>query len=82
MTARDWLMSESPASRLQASVGRAYTAAGLLLRNPLAVVGGAIILLLILTALFAPLIAPESPLGQNLSRRLLPPSAEHWMGTD
>jgi peptide/nickel transport system permease protein len=32
--------------------------------------------------LFAPLIAPESPLGQNLSRRLLSPSAEHWMGTD
>jgi peptide/nickel transport system permease protein len=82
MTVREWLLSESPASRLQASAGRIHAAAGLLLRNPLAVVGGAIILLLILTALFAPLIAPESPLGQNLPRRLLPPSAEHWMGTD
>ena len=82
MTAREWLLTESPASRMQASLGRAYAAARLLLRNPLAVIGGAIILLLILTAAFAPLIAPESPLGQNLSNRLLPPSAEHWMGTD
>ncbi len=82
MSARDWLLDESPASRTQASLGRAYSAARLLLRNPLAVVGGAIILLLILTAAFAPLIAPESPYGQNLSDRLLPPSAEHWMGTD
>ncbi|HVG46900.1 MAG TPA: D,D-dipeptide ABC transporter permease, partial [Rubellimicrobium sp.] len=60
MTARDWLLDESPASRLQASAGRAYAAARLLLRNPLAVVGGAIVLLLILTAALAPLIAPES----------------------
>jgi peptide/nickel transport system permease protein len=82
MTAREWLLAESPASRMQASLGRAYGATRLLLRNPLAVIGGAIILLLILTAAFAPLIAPESPLGQNLSNRLLPPSAEHWMGTD
>jgi peptide/nickel transport system permease protein len=82
VTAREWLLTESPASRLQAGAGRAYMTAGLLLRNPLAVLGGAIILLLVLTALFAPLIAPESPLGQNLSRRLLSPSAEHWMGTD
>jgi peptide/nickel transport system permease protein len=82
MTAREWLLTESPASRTQASLGRAYAATQLLLRNPLAVIGGAIILLLILTAAFAPLIAPESPLGQNLSNRLLPPSAAHWMGTD
>ncbi len=82
MTARDWLLDESPASRWQASAGRAYAAAGLLLRNPLAVIGGAIVVLLILTAILAPLIAPEGPLGQNLSSRLLPPSAEHWMGTD
>ena len=82
MTTREWLLTESPSSRTQASLGGAYAAARLLLRNPLAVVGGAIILQLILTAAFAPLIAPESPLGQNLSDRLLPPSAEHWMGTD
>ncbi|WP_210529667.1 ABC transporter permease [Rubellimicrobium arenae] len=82
MSARDWLLDESPTSRWQAGAGRAYAAARLLLRNPLAVVGGGIILLLVLTAALAPLIAPESPLGQNLSNRLLPPSSAHWMGTD
>jgi peptide/nickel transport system permease protein len=30
----------------------------------------------------APLLAPGSPYGQNLTSRLLPPSAEHWFGTD
>jgi peptide/nickel transport system permease protein len=79
---REWLLTESPASRMQASAGRAYRAGGQLLRNPLAVVGGLIILLLIVTAAAAPLIAPGSPFGQDLANRLMPPSAAHWMGTD
>lgn len=82
MISRDWLLDTSPTSRMQANAGRAYIAAGQLLRNPLAVIGGIIILLLILTAAFAPWIAPESPVGQNLQNRLMPPSASHWMGTD
>ncbi|MFP7572006.1 ABC transporter permease [Marivita sp. S2033] len=77
-----WLTSDSPASRMQASAGRFYRAGGMLLRNPLAVAGALIIGLLIVTAIAAPMIAPESPVGQNLSNRLLPPSADHWMGTD
>ncbi|MGR3762202.1 ABC transporter permease (plasmid) [Roseobacteraceae bacterium NS-SX3] len=82
MSTRDWLLDDSPRSRLQANAGRAYRMGRMLLRNPLAVLGGVIILTLILAAAFAPLIAPESPVGQNLSARLLPPSPEHWMGTD
>ncbi len=82
MITRDWLLEDSPRSRLQANAGGAYRMAGALMRNPLAVVGAVIILLLILAAAFAPLIAPESPVGQNLGARLLPPSAAHWMGTD
>ena len=53
-----------------------------LLRNPLAVVGAAIVLVLIVMALFAPWIATHSATGQNLAMRLMPPSAENWMGTD
>ncbi len=79
---RAWLLDESPASRRQAAAGRAYRVTLDLLHNPLTVLGGLIILALILTAMFAPWIAPESPVGQNLSNRLLPPSADHWMGTD
>jgi peptide/nickel transport system permease protein len=82
MPNRAWLLDESPSSRLQAAAGRAYRAGRDLMRNPLAVVGGLIVLLLVLTAAFAPWIAPYSPVGQNLGERLLPPSAEHWMGTD
>lgn len=77
-----WLLDESPASRLQASMGRLYRMWVALLRNPLAVLGGVILLVLLLTAAFAPWIAPYSPYGQNLSQRLLPPSGLHWMGTD
>jgi len=39
-------------------------------------------LLLVLAALFAPWLAPYPPAAQNLPERLLPPSAQHWMGTD
>ena len=45
-------------------------------------VGAAIVLVLIVMALFAPWIATHSATGQNLSMRLMPPSAENWMGTD
>ncbi len=79
---RDWLTTEAPGSRRQAMAGRLYGAGLALLGNPLAVLGGLIVLLLVLVAAFAPWLAPESPVGQDLGRRLLPPSAEHWMGTD
>ncbi|OAN76384.1 D-ala-D-ala transporter subunit [Jannaschia sp. EhC01] len=79
---RDWLLSDSPASRGQAASGRAYRITLDLLRNPLAVAGALIIAGLILTAIFAGVIAPDGPGGQFLDRRLQPPSSEHWFGTD
>ena len=78
----DWLLDDSPASRMQARLGRGYRILLALARNPLAVVGAIIVALLVITALAAPLIATADPIAQNLSQRLLPPSAEHWMGTD
>src|SRR6266540_5580289 len=51
-------------------------------RSPLTVTGLALIILLALIAVTAPLIAPANPLKQVLSTRLKPPSAEHWLGTD
>ena len=82
MSTRDWLLADSPTSRWQANAGRTYRIFTALLRNPLSVLGGVIILVLLLTALFAPWIAPFSPTGQNLGQRLLPPSGVNWMGTD
>jgi peptide/nickel transport system permease protein len=45
-------------------------------------VGAAISGLLIFTALLAPWLAPFDPNLQIISERLLPPSPEHWLGTD
>jgi peptide/nickel transport system permease protein len=50
-------------------------------RNPIGIVGAAIVLLTIVVALGAPLLSPYDPAAQA-SRRLLPPSRAHLMGTD
>ena len=44
--------------------------------------GTAILVLLTAAALFAPVVAPYDPLGQNLDQDLIPRSSEHWLGTD
>lgn len=77
-----WLSDDSPSSRCQATLGRAWQLVGLLGKNPLSMLGILIITSLVLVAIFAPLIAPESPVGQNLANRLKPPGGQHWMGTD
>jgi peptide/nickel transport system permease protein len=51
-------------------------------RNPMAVLGLAIVLSLLAVALVAPYLSPHSPFEQDLARRLEPPSASNWLGTD
>lgn len=51
-------------------------------RNPLGVVGLAIVVVLILVAIFAPLIATHDPYLPQLGKRLLAPSPEFWFGAD
>ena len=41
-----------------------------------------LVAILLLVTLFANQIAPYDPYAQDLSRSMLPPSPEHWMGTD
>lgn len=50
--------------------------------NPLAVVAAAILLIIVLAALFAPLVAPEDPTVQNLARQGTPPGSEVVLGAD
>ena len=77
-----WLLSDRPQSRRQAALGRAYAGWLSFARNRLAMVGLAIVLTLVLVALFANVLAPYPPTVGELSARLLPPSGEHWLGTD
>jgi peptide/nickel transport system permease protein len=79
---RAWLLADTPGSRLQARLGRTYLSWLAFRANPLAMVGLLIVVALLLVALFAPSLATGSPTVQNLAGRLLPPSAEHWLGTD
>lgn len=82
MITRSWLLSDNPETRMQARLGQSYRLARTLARNPLAMVGLAIIVMLLLVAAFAPWLAPYSPIQGELANRLQPPSAAHWMGTD
>ena len=50
--------------------------------RPLPVVGLFIIVILILTAIFAPLIAPYDPYKMDILNKLQPPTREHLLGTD
>jgi len=77
-----WLTAEAPASRLQARLVNAYATLLGFLRNPLALIGLAIVIALLLIAAAAPLLAHASPEAQDLSLRLRPPDAIHWFGTD
>ncbi|MGO4573097.1 ABC transporter permease [Microvirga sp. 2TAF3] len=81
---RAWLLSSEPGSRSQARLGRAYLGWRSFTKNPLAVFGLCIVLLLILVALFADFLAPYSPIagGDLRTQRLLPPSETFWLGTD
>jgi peptide/nickel transport system permease protein len=54
----------------------------ILTMNKAAMVGAIIILFYIVVALFAPLLAPYDPYEINLENKLIPPSVDHWMGTD
>ena len=51
-------------------------------RNPTVMIGSALLLAIVLTAVFAPLIAPGDPQALNPIKRLRPPSQEFWFGTD
>ena len=82
---RDWLLSDSPASRSQARWGQSYRIWLALKANRLAMVGLWIVVVLTLLAIFAPVLAPYDPLegiGGLRGARLEPPSWTHLLGTD
>jgi peptide/nickel transport system permease protein len=72
----------TPAEPLERrSAGWRYTL-HLIARNPMMILGIAIIVLLVLMAVFAPQLSTHEPSRINPPERLQPPSANHWLGTD
>ncbi|MCS5880465.1 ABC transporter permease [Klebsiella variicola subsp. variicola] len=51
-------------------------------RSPAAFSGLTLVILLVLTALFAPWLAPHDPNWRDAAARLQGPGAGHWLGTD
>ena len=51
-------------------------------KKPLGAVGGAIMLVMLLVAVFAAQLATHDPIATSAAATLAPPSAEHWLGTD
>lgn len=52
------------------------------LRGPKAIVGVVVLLVIVVSAVFAPLLAPYSPLQTDFKIARQPPSPAHWFGTD
>ncbi|HET7022920.1 MAG TPA: ABC transporter permease [Xanthobacteraceae bacterium] len=57
-------------------------AVGFLRRHPAVAIGGALLLFMLLIAVFAPYLGTVDPTALAPARRTRPPSAEHWFGTD
>ncbi|KAA8673522.1 ABC transporter permease [Pantoea dispersa] len=67
---------------LQPPPARRHQIVRFLLGNPSITTGGGLVLLVVLAALFAPLITHWDPIEQDLLNTLQAPSAAHWFGTD
>jgi peptide/nickel transport system permease protein len=80
---KQWLLSDTPASRRQAAFGLAYRRWRRFAGNPISLIGLLILLVLVLAAIFGPAFAPHDPYAQELANRLMPPGAAgHLFGTD
>src|SRR5919198_320409 len=76
-------LTEASLARPHGHVWHVLTdAAEELWRNRLATVGAAMVLLLLLVAMLAPVIARYDPVKQHYRDMLQGPSAAHWFGTD
>jgi peptide/nickel transport system permease protein len=72
----------APAQQLVRSQSQLAIVTRQLRRNPLALSGGAIVGLLMLVAIAAPVVATHDPYDQNFQAALQGPSREHLFGTD
>ena len=69
-----------PTAPSTSGLGRRF--ARLVRTRPLGMTGGAVVLLLVAMAVFAPVLSPYDPVAQDAERVLHPPGALHWLGAD
>jgi peptide/nickel transport system permease protein len=82
-TEKEKLAGEFPAAQEITTLGQRMAAAfAVLLRNRLSALGLFLVLMVLLTALFAPYLTTHDPFQMNLPDRLQTPTAKHWLGTD
>ncbi|MGR3662274.1 MAG: nickel transporter permease [Paracoccaceae bacterium] len=82
-TLRQWLTTDTPTSRRQAKMASIYQAWLAFRGNLMAMIGLGILVMLVLIAVFAPWLAPQNPLAQDLAARLQPPLSEkYFLGSD
>jgi peptide/nickel transport system permease protein len=79
---RKWLDTPEPHGWFQSSAQQIHQGWLKFSLHPLGLAGLAIIVLLILVALAAPLLTIYDPIAQDMAERLAAPSAAHWLGTD
>ncbi|WP_367848083.1 ABC transporter permease [Rhodoferax sp. WC2427] len=82
LTLSDKTASSTPQTAGQALRQSARRILQRLLHNPMTVAGLVVVAVLLVVALFAPLIATHNPLEQDLAQALQAPSNAHWFGTD
>ncbi|MCP5155284.1 MAG: ABC transporter permease [Ectothiorhodospiraceae bacterium] len=75
------MSSDRPAAPVESTV-RPLSPWRRLLRDKVAVAAGAFLVLVVLAAIFAPLLAPADPYDNNIRLRLKPPGGDFVLGTD
>jgi ABC-type dipeptide/oligopeptide/nickel transport system permease subunit len=74
----------APATTAEESNG-AFSRSGVLrrlARDKVAAIAALVLTLIVLAAVFAPVVAPYDPYLTDLTKVMQPPSEEHWFGTD
>jgi peptide/nickel transport system permease protein len=67
-------------TRRQGSVGQALWR--FIRKKPLGAAGGLLMAVMVLTAIFADVLATHDPIATDAAHTLAPPSGEHWLGSD
>src|ERR1700737_5016216 len=75
-------LTHAPAMESTVAQARRGRLPNTLRRHPRLAIGGGLVLILVLVAIFAPLLTPYDPIVGDVVDGLQPPSAAHWLGTD